>query len=208
MFNLMPRVDVFFSLFEQSANNVHEGTKRLRDLLTDYTDVTAKLQAIKDLEHANDHVTHELLDHLNKTFITPLDREDIHALASRLDDVLDLVDAASQRLFLYKVDGIPDDAQALAEVLVAATATLKDAVGFLRNLSKSRDKILRACIDVNTYENQGDRLFHHALAQLFETSTSAVDIIKWKDIYYLLEENTDMCEDVANVIEAIVMKNS
>jgi predicted phosphate transport protein (TIGR00153 family) len=208
MFRLFHRGDAFFGRFEQSANNAHQGVRLLRDLMNDFVDVPAKVQAIKDLEHANDRVTHELADQLNRHFVTPLDREDIHLLSSRLDDVMDLADATASRVLLYRLQAIRPDAQALADVLVDATAMLKEAVGHLRNISKARDQILHACVEVNTYENQGDLLYQHGLAELFESGTSPIEIIKWMDIYNMLENNIDKCEDVANVIEAIVIKNS
>jgi len=208
MLRLLRRGDVFFERFEQSAHNAHRGTQLLRDLLHDFTDVPAKVEAIKDLEHANDRVTHELADHLNRTFVTPLDREDIHLLSSRLDDVMDLADATAHRVMLYRLQSIRPDARALADVLVDATGMLKEAVGHLHRINKNREQILRACVEVNTYENDGDRLYHHGLAELFESGTPPIEIIKWMDIYGMLENNIDKCEDVANVIEAIVIKNS
>jgi hypothetical protein len=208
MFRLLRRGDVFFERFEQSAKNAHQGAQLLRDLLHDFTDVPAKVQAIKDLEHANDRVTHELGDLLNRTFVTPLDREDIHLLSSRLDDVVDLADALAHRVMLYRLQSIRPDAQGLADVLVEATGMLKEVVGHLREIRKNRDRILHACVEVNTYENDGDRLYHHGLAELFESGTPPIEIIKWMDIYAMLENNIDKCEDVANVIEAIVIKNS
>jgi uncharacterized protein Yka (UPF0111/DUF47 family) len=208
MFRLMRRGDTFFARFEESARNAHEGARLLRDLMNDFVDVPAKVQAIKDLEHANDRVTHQLVDSLNQAFVTPLDREDIHLLSSRLDDVMDLADATAHRVMLYRLQAIRPDAQALADVLVNATGMLKEAVGHLRKISKNRDQIMRACVGVNTYENDGDRLYRHGLAELFESGTLPIDIIKWMDIYNMLEDNLDKCEDVANVIESIVIKNS
>ncbi len=208
MFSLKRSPDPFFEAFGKSAKNAHQAAQLLRQLLHDFTDVPAKVAVIKDLEHANDRVTHDLADLLNQTFITPFDRQDIHLLSSRLDDVLDLVDSTAHRLLLYKVTNIYPDARALADVLVEATATLNQATHALRDLGRNREQILRACVDVNTSENLGDQLYHHGLGELFEAGPDPIDIIKWLDIYNLLEKDIDMCEDVANVIEGIVIKNS
>ncbi len=206
MFKLMPRETVFFDLFEQAAANVHQGAEALAALMHDFTDVQQKAKRIKELEHAGDNLTHQIFEHLNKTFITPLDREDIHNIASRLDDVIDLIDTAVNRMLLYKIPAPTDDARGLADCLVQATQAVGDAIGKLRNL-KDADAVLKLCVVIHTHENTGDRLVQHALAALFE-SHSPVDIIKWKDIYQDLETATDRCEDVANALEAVVLKNA
>jgi predicted phosphate transport protein (TIGR00153 family) len=207
MFSLMPREKVFFELFNKSAANAHATAKALEALLEDFTDVESKVQVIRDHEHAGDEIAHEIFDRLAKTFITPLDREDIHDITSRLDDVTDMTDSAAKRLMLYKIDKPTEDARALARVLVSATASLVEAFKLLDNL-KHADEILRHCIEVHTQENEGDRINHHALASLFENNTPAVDIIKWKDIYHIMETATDICEDVANVVHTVVVKNA
>ncbi|HOX07428.1 MAG TPA: DUF47 family protein [Planctomycetota bacterium] len=207
MFSLMPREKVFFELFNKSAANAHATAKALQALLEDFTDVDTKVQRIKDLEHAGDEIAHEIFDRLAKTFITPLDREDIHAITSELDNITDMADSAASRLMLYKV-GVPtDDARALGRVLVRATGSLVEAFKLLDNL-KNSEAILKHCIDVHTQENEGDRINHHALAALFENNTPPADIIKWKDIYHIMETATDVCEDVANVVHTVVVKNA
>jgi len=207
VFTLLPRENVFFSLFNKSAANAHEAAKLLADLLEDYADVPAKAQRLKDLEHVGDEIAHQIFDRLAKTFIAPIDREDIHEIASRMDDIVDLADTAANRMLLYKVDRPTDDAKQLGRVLVKATALLAEAFAHLSDLKRS-DEILRLCIEVHTQENEGDRINHHALAALFEDGTSPVDIIKWKDIYFIIETATDVCEDVANVIHTVVAKNA
>jgi predicted phosphate transport protein (TIGR00153 family) len=202
----MPRETVFFDLIEQSARNVHAGAEALVDLLNNWEDVPAKAKKIKEIEHAGDDITHRIFEQLNKTFITPFDREDIHAIASRLDDIIDCVDTAVNRLILYKIAQPTDDARALGDCLIAATSSVVDAVMKLRNL-KDPEGVLKLSIVIHTHENTGDRLVQKALAALFE-SYGPVDIIKWKDIYQDLESSTDRCEDVANVLESIVLKNA
>ena len=206
MFTLMPRERIFFDLFEQAAKNVHAGAEALSALLKDYRDVEAKVKGIKELEHAGDEITHRTFELLNKTFITPLDREDIHDITSRLDDILDFIHAAANKLLLYKIASPTEDARKLGDCLVEATGAVVDAVTKMRDL-KDPEGVLRLCIVIHTHENTGDRLAQGALAALFE-SFSPVDIIKWKDIYQDLETATDRCEDVANALEAVVLKNA
>jgi hypothetical protein len=207
MFGLLPREQIFFDLFEQAAKNVHDGALALAALLEDFRDVAAKAQKVKDIEHAGDKITHTTIEKLNKTFITPLDREDIHELICRLDDILDLIDTAVSRMVLYKIEKPTDDAKALARVLVDATKIIVELLPQMRNL-KQTDALIQRCIQIHTQENEGDRIEQHALAALFENGHDPTTIIKWKDIYEDLESATDRCEDVANVIEGIVLKNA
>ena len=207
MFSLIPKEQVFFDLFEQAAKNVHEGALALADLLEDFRDIPGKAKKVKDIEHAGDKITHTTIEKLNKTFITPLDREDIHELICRLDDILDLIDTAVNRIMLYKIEKPTEDAKALGKVLVHATKIIVELVPQLRNLKRT-DALIQQCIAIHTQENEGDRIEQHALASLFENNHDAMTIIKWKDIYEDLEEATDRCEDVANVIEGIVLKNA
>ena len=207
MFGLMPKEDIFFTLIESSALNAHEGAKALADLLDNYTDVETKRRHIKDLEHKGDEITHQIFEQLNKTFITPLDREDIHAIASRLDDVLDFIDASANRLLLYKPGTPGDDAKAMGRVLIQATAVLVDATRKFKNL-KDPAGVIACCRQVHLHENEADKLSQHALATLFENAQNAVEIIKWKDIIEDLETATDRCEDVANALEGVVIKNT
>ena len=207
MFSLMPRDRQFFDLFNQSVANVHEGSKALCALLEDYTNVETKATHLKNLEHAGDEITHMIFDHLAKSFVTPLDREDIHAIASSLDDIIDLTDSAANRMILYRIEQPTEDARELGRVLVEATDSLCQAFALLNNMKKA-DEILRHCINVHTQENEGDRIVQHALGNLFDNNKDPVEIIKWKDIYYIIETATDVCEDAANVLHTIVVKNA
>lgn len=204
---LIPKDTVFYDLFDKLALTVNEGAQKLAALLDNFRHVEDQAQAIKDVEHSADHLTHDIIERTNKTFLTPLEREDIHELACRLDDILDLIDGAVRRIVLYKVKEPTSDARALAQVLVKATALIVEALKKLRT-SKDRATLLQFCIDIHTCENDGDRIEAHALATLFEGSMTPIDIIKWKDIYEDLETATDKCEDVANVLEAVVLKTS
>ena len=207
MFSLIPKEMVFFDLFEEAAKNAHEGAIALQDLLNDFRDVPAKVKRIKDIEHAGDKITHTTIEKLNQTFITPIDREDIHELICRIDDILDLIDTAVARMHLYKIKEPTDDAKALARVLVDATKIITDLLPKMRSMKLS-SSLLQHCIEIHTKENEGDRIEQHALAALFENGHDPIFIIKWKDIYEELEAATDRCEDVANVIEGIVLKNA
>jgi predicted phosphate transport protein (TIGR00153 family) len=207
MFSLIPKEMIFFDLFEEAAKNAHEGALALSDLLEDFRNVPEKVKKIKDIEHAGDKITHTTIEKLNQTFITPLDREDIHELICRLDDIIDLIDSAVARMHLYKIDKPTEDAKALAKVLVTATQIIIEVLPKMRNLKLS-SSLLQDCISIHTQENEGDRIEQHALASLFENGQDPIYIIKWKDIYEELESATDRCEDVANVIEGIVLKNA
>jgi predicted phosphate transport protein (TIGR00153 family) len=207
MFSLIPKEMIFFDLFEEAAKNAHQGAVALVDLLEDFRSVPEKVRKIKDIEHAGDKITHTTIEKLNQTFITPLDREDIHELICRIDDIIDLIDSAVARMHLYKIDKPTEDAKALARVLVKATQIIIELLPKMRNLKLS-SSLLQDCIAIHTQENEGDRIQQHALASLFENGHDPIFIIKWKDIYEELEAATDRCEDVANVIEGIVLKNA
>jgi len=207
MFRLIPREESFFDLFEQGARNAHDGALALQDLLADFRDVEAKAAKIKEIEHNGDRITHETMTRLNKTFITPFDREDIHELISKLDDVVDFIDAAVTRMLLYRITEATPDSREMARVLVEATAILVNLLTRIRTDMKT-DAVLQMCIEVNTKENDGDRILQHALGGLFENGLDTATIIKWKDIYEGLEAATDRCEDVANIVEGIAVKNA
>ena len=205
LFTSSLRKEVFFDMFDKSVQNVHEGAKALLDLMEHYEDVPAKVGRIKDLEHVGDEITHQILARLAKTFVTPLDREDIQHVASRLDDILDGMDVAAGRLMLYRIQATTEDVRELSRVLVRATKLLVEAFVLVRDLKKA-DAILACCVEVHAEENEGDRLMRHALASLFDNGYDARDIIKWKDVYEMLENATDRCEDVADVLQTIVVK--
>jgi len=207
MFGFVPKQKTFFDLFDQLAETVDEGAKLLLDATRDDTDTAELQKRIKIIEHQGDEITHKTIEEINKSFVTPLDREDIHELTCRLDDILDLVDTAATRIVLYKIALLTGDAKEMAAILAKSTDIVKRAVKKLRS-ARERRTILQDCIEIHTCENQGDRLEQHALAALFDNHHDAVDIIKWKDIYDDLETAIDKCEDVANVLESLVLKSS
>ena len=202
MFRLIPREGQFFDLFEKQGANIVAAARVLEELVQDYANAKAKAEQVKDLEHAGDTLTHELVKRLNTTFITPIDREDIYALASRLDDVLDLIDAVADRLLIYKINKPTEGCLEMARVIVKTAEETERAVRCLRDLSPYYHK---HCIEVNRLENEADRLLRDLLAKLFE-GVDPIEVIKWKELYETMESVTDRCEDVVNVIEGIILK--
>ena len=205
---LMPKSDDFFSDFEAQAAAVVEGTVLLKALLEDFTDVPAKCQGIKDVEHRADDITHRAFARLHTQFITPFDRSEIHRLLSRIDDVLDLADAAAERLGLYDIDEVLPEARDLAAVLVEQSRKMEEAVKGLRTMKKDPQRILEACKEMNVLENQADTLTRQTMAKLFKRGNDPLTVMKWKEIIDLIEDATDRAEDVANVIEGVVLEHA
>jgi predicted phosphate transport protein (TIGR00153 family) len=205
---LMPKSDDFFSDFEAQAAAVVEGAVLLKALLDDFTDVAAKCQGIKDVEHRADDITHRAFERLHTQFITPFDRSEIHRILSRIDDVLDLTDAAAERLGLYDIDTVLPEARELTAVLVVQTRKMEEAVKGLRNMKKDPETILAACQEMNKLENQADTLTRKTMAKLFKRGNDPLTVMKWKEIIDLIEDATDRAEDVANVIEGIVLEHA
>jgi uncharacterized protein len=204
----MPRADDFFTDFEAQAAAVVEGAVLLKALLEDFTDVPRKCQAIKDVEHRADDITHRAFARLHTQFITPFDRSEIHRILSRIDDVLDLADAAAERLGLYDIDTVLPEARELAAVLVEQSRKMEEAVKGLRNMKKDPKKILEACREMNVLENQADTLTRRTMAKLFKRGNDPLTVMKWKEIIDLIEDATDRAEDVANVIEGVVLEHA
>jgi predicted phosphate transport protein (TIGR00153 family) len=200
----MPREQSFFDKFSELAVNIDAGAKALVEMLENYRDPAIQAENIKTIEHRGDNITHGIMTHLNQTFITPFDREDIHALCSKIDDVLDLTDAVAGRLVIYRVERIRTGVVDLARILALSTA---EVVAAVRALEKPNN-ILKHCIEINRLENDGDRLCRTLIAKLFEEEKDPVEIIKWKEIIEVIETAIDKCEDVANVIESVVLKNA
>jgi predicted phosphate transport protein (TIGR00153 family) len=207
MIRFFPRDEKFFDLFESAAEKIEEGIHAMLDLLDDYTNVAEKVKRIKELEHEADQITHQTIDKLNRTFITPLDREDIHELITKMDDIMDFVEAASQRLWLYRVQKPTGEIKDLVLTLQKAMSMVKQAIKNLRDL-KNPKLILASCIEINTVENEGDMLLRKAMTSLFDNVPDPINVIKLKEIYEIIEMAIDRCEDVANIIEGVVLKNA
>jgi len=204
-FSLRPRDSRFFDLFEQDSVNLVEAGKALVSMLDDWRDAEIKASAITDIEHTGDAITHEIVQHLHRTFVTPLDREDITALVNALDDVLDFIQSAADAMLLYKVSGPTPRAKELAQIIQEATLVIQRALPILRHQSKLNE-MLTHCVELNRLENKADRVYRAALGELFSDSTDLVMILKWREIYEHLESATDRCEDVANVLEGVALK--
>lgn len=205
MFSLLPKEEAFFEMFKQAAHNVIEGSRLLKELMEDYTNVQQKIERIKEVEHIGDGITHDIAIRLNQTFLTPLDREDIHDLAGALDDILDAVEAVADRFAIYKITEPTENAIRLADILYRASVAVGRGVD---HIAMSHEEVKEYGVQVNSLENEADRVSRDAISELFEKETNPITVIKWKEIYETFEEGTDRCEDVANVIECIVLKQT
>lgn len=204
---LTPKGSEFFDLFDQLAACAAEAAEAFLEMVEDFGDAPAKAQRIRRTEHHADDITHSAIEKLHTTFVTPLDREQIHTLVSRMDDVIDLLDCSARRLILYGVRETTAEVRQMARVLRDATLAIQKAVGGLRNL-KSAPEIREHCVQINKLENDGDALRDATVAKLFREQTDAIEILKWKEIYEDIEEAIDRCEDVANVIEGVLLENA
>jgi predicted phosphate transport protein (TIGR00153 family) len=202
---LLPRDEEFFALFVEVADRNKEAARHLRELFAAPPERRiGHVEAIKRLEHEADQVTHEVVNRLDRTFITPLDREDIHQLASDLDDVMDAMDGTARRSQIFRLGAVPAGVQPLTEIIERMVGVLGEAVGRL----KRGDDVMRYCVEAKRLEEEGDAIYHDALGQLFEKERDAIEVIKWKEIYDNLELTLDQAEDVANVLESITLKHA
>jgi predicted phosphate transport protein (TIGR00153 family) len=203
---LIPKELGFFDLFDQMASCAVEGSSVFLEMLDHYGDLPAKVRRLRDIEHQADEISHRAIEMLHKTFVTPMDRDQIHTLVSRLDDVIDLTDGAGRRLVMYDVKEPTPELKELALVLHHATLEIQKAVSSLRNL-KNAEAIKKCCIEINKLENDGDALRDAVVAKLFKEEKNAVQVLRWKEIYEDVETAIDRCEDVADVIEGVVLEN-
>ena len=203
---LIPKDKVFFDLFEKQAGVVKEAAWQLVALTEDFTNVKEKRHAIEKLEHKGDQITHDIYEQLNSSFITPIDPEEISKLASALDEVLDYIDGATEKMYYYNIEGTDSHMIELAKLIHLSCSEIESAVKGIRSIKDPR-YIEERCIEVNRLENLADDVLAHAVTELFKT-TDAITIIKLKDIYEHLETATDNCEDVANVLSDIAIRHS
>lgn len=206
MFNLLPRDTVFYDLFEGMSRHAVSSAEHLRQLAQKFPDITSSIQRIREEEHAADELAHKALERLDRTFITPFDREDIHDLVGELDDIVDAVDALAKRFPLFHIKAMEPIFLRQADVLVGATVALDDAVHRLRK-SRKLSELSDALIEIHHKESLGDDNHHAAMSRLFQGDTDALEVIKWKELYDLIENAVDGCEDVGNTLERIVLKN-
>ncbi|MGH2628362.1 MAG: DUF47 domain-containing protein, partial [Anaerolineales bacterium] len=202
---LLPREEEFFDLFVEVATRNKEAAGYLRQLFAAAPDRRIPhVEAIKRLEHEADQITHEVVNRLDRTFITPLDREDIYQLAGDLDDVMDAMDGIARRAQIFQLGMPPEGVKHLAEVIERMVGVLGEGVSRL----KKGDEVMKYCVEAKKLEEEGDAIYHDSLGKLFENERDAVELIKWKEIYDNLERTLDQAEDVANVLESITLKHA
>lgn len=204
MVRLVPRETKFFEMFSRMAENLTEGARLMKNLLENYRDVASQVSRLKEIEHRGDDMTHAIITKLNQTFITPFDREDIHRLASSIDDVLDLLNSAGDRLVTYKITTIPPAAVTLAGLILQQSEEIERAVSML----EKNQHVLEHCVEINRIENDADRVTREAIGRLFDSERDPIALIKTKELYEVLELATDKAEDAANVLEGIVLKSA
>lgn len=202
-FRLIPKEENFYHSFQAMADQLRVGSRLLEEMLAVDPPIADKENEIKEVEHRCDFLTHEIIQRLNKTFVTPIDREDIHSIARSLDDVMDAIDNAAALLPLYRISAVRSGARELAKVISAQCDEIKRAFEVL----DKRTGVMERTVEINRLENEADRIHKRAIGQLFDEERDAVTVVKWKEIFDLLEEATDRCEDVANLLENVIVKH-
>jgi uncharacterized protein len=205
MFRLMPKEEKYYDLFNRLASHLSQAAQIQQQLFNNFDNRVEYADQIKQLEHICDELTHDIVRRLNQTFITPIDREDIHALASGLDNVVDAIDNMARRVVLYHIEKPTEHARKMSDVLVRIVVKIEDAVN---GLEAGGERVLQDCVAIHTLESEADAYHHDAVDKLFSKETDPIHIIKMKEIYEKMERTIDRCEDVANVLEAIVLKNA
>src|SRR5262245_10809221 len=205
MFRILPREDKYFEMFNSMASHMAECALMLQKIFSDFDNRAAYADKIKEVEHECDVITHEIIKKLNQTFITPIDREDIHSLASGLDDIVDAIEYTAKRVILYRVEEPTGHARRMCDVLVRIVASLETAV---MSLEKNGDQVLKECVTIHGLENEGDKYHHEAIDELFSKETNPITLLKMKELYAKMERTIDKCEDVSNILEEIVLKNA
>lgn len=204
-FGLIPKEEKFFVMFRDMAKNIVDGAVVLKEMLDHFNDPHKSQHLIKEIEHKGDMQTHDIIKKLNKSFITPLDREDIYALAGALDDIIDIIDASAQHIIVYHIDSITPEAKELGFIILKSCQTIEKAVAILEKQPKL---ISEYCVEINSLENEADLVRSGAISRLFDEEKDPIRLIKWKEIYENLEFVTDKCEDAVNILESIVVKNA
>jgi uncharacterized protein len=204
---LLPHDASFFAHFEQQGKKTVEGCRAFLEMVEQPGNLERRAERVKQIEHECDEITHAVVEALHKTFITPIDRNDIYRLITKMDDIMDFVEAAADRLALYEIPTMTKEVAELARCLVDSAEHVLSAVSGIRDLGKPNG-ILQHCIEINRLENVADGILRGALARLFREQKDPIAVIKWKEIYETLETATDRCEDVANINEGVVLENS
>ncbi|WP_227762218.1 DUF47 domain-containing protein [Zhaonella formicivorans] len=207
MFKLTPKEDKFFDLFISSAHTMYKAAQLLKELVEDLKNGESKFKEIKEMERKGDQQLHEIFKELNKSFITPIDREDIYGIGKQMDDIADFIESTASRFIMFKVTAATEEAKTMSNLILNCTKELIDLMEELKVMKKSK-KLTEKIIEINRIEEEGDALFRQAVTGLFSGNTPVIDVIKWKEIYERLEQTLDACEDVANIVEGVVMKHA
>ncbi|MFL0195983.1 DUF47 domain-containing protein [Clostridium sp. WILCCON 0269] len=207
MFTFTPKEDKFYDFFVQTANIAYKAAKMLLDFLNDLENSEENLKKIKEVEHEGDKKQHEILEQLNSTFITPFDREDIYVIAKDTDDIIDYIESTASRFVMFNVNKCTEEAVVLGKMIVDCCKELILIMEELKNMKNSK-QLAKRIIEVNRIEEEGDVVSRKAIGDIFRINMEVIDVIKWREIYQCLEDTLDACEDLANVIEGVVMKNA
>jgi predicted phosphate transport protein (TIGR00153 family) len=208
MFNLKPKEDKFYKLFLEAAKNVNEGAIILRESLNSLSDKEVNVKKIEDLEHKGDKLVTIVVKELNEAFITPLDREDIYSLIKKLDDVLDLTNSTMHRFVMYDINQSTEESKLLADMIVECTKNILELMNGLNSVGNKAKYIEEVIIKIHRIESEADTLFRKTVSALFKNEINPIEIIKWKEIYQILENTIDKCEKIANTVEGVVIKNA
>lgn len=207
MFNLSPKDEKFYDLFIENAQTIYETSLLFKDFVEDVSDPYEKLKEIKQMEKISDNQQHNILNELNKTFITPFDREDIYSISKEMDDIVDFIEASASRFVMFNVDIVKDESKTLVDFIVRCCLYIIKLMKEFKNM-RNNAKLAEIIIEINKIEEEGDSLFRSAVRQLFVDDIPILDVIKWREIYQYIENTLDACESVANLIEGVAMKNA
>ena len=208
MFNLKPKEDKFYKLFLEAAQNVNEGAIILRESLDSLSDKEVNVKRIEDLEHNGDRLVNVVVKELNEAFITPIDREDIYELIKKMDDILDLINSTMHRFLMYDINESTPESKLLADMIVDCTGKILELMKELNSVGNKGKRIKEIIINLHKIESEADCLFRKTVAELFKNEKNAIEVIKWKEIYQILENTIDKCEKIANTVEGVVIKNA
>lgn len=208
MFNLKPKEDKFYKLFLEAAQNVNEGAIILRESLNSLSDKDSSVTKIEDLEHKGDRLVNVVVKELNEAFITPIDREDIYSLIKKMDDILDLINSTMHRFLMYDINECTEESKLLADMIVECTEHILELMNGLISVGNKAKCIKETIISIHNIESEADKLFRKTVAELFKNEPNAIEVIKWKEIYQILENTIDKCEKIANTVEGVVIKNA
>jgi predicted phosphate transport protein (TIGR00153 family) len=204
---MIPKEEKFFDLFDELANKIEEGGELFLNMVEHYEYSEPKIVKLKELEHEADVITHKTYEKMHKTFLTPIDREDIYHLVNKMDSILDMIEASAARMSLYRVKIPAKEIIEQAKILNKSIKKVKYIVHAMRNM-KNAKMIIDSCVEINTLENEGDIIMRMTMTRLFEQEKDPIELIKWKEIFERIEEAIDVCEDVANIVEGIVLKHA